>query len=74
MTVTTNLLGPLRMSAAFTESLARKDEAAIINVSSGLAFVPYPVTPTHCATKASDPLTVRINADPTHGSPLRKAV
>ena len=52
-TVTTNLLGPLRLIAAFTEFLAAKDRAAIVTVSSGLAFVPLPHTPTYNATKAA---------------------
>lgn len=52
-TVTTNLLGPLRLVAAFTEFLAAQDHATIMNVSSGLAFVPLPVTPTYSATKAA---------------------
>lgn len=52
-TVTTNLLGPLRLIAAFTELLAQQDDATIMTVSSGLAFVPLPVTPTYNATKAA---------------------
>jgi short-subunit dehydrogenase involved in D-alanine esterification of teichoic acids len=52
-TITTNLLGPIRMLAAFVPFLTRQSEAAIINVSSGLAFVPLPITPTYNATKAA---------------------
>lgn len=52
-TITTNLLGPIRMLAAFIPFLTQKTEAAIINVSSGLAFVPLPITPTYNATKAA---------------------
>lgn len=52
-TVTTNLLGPLRLIAAFTKFLAQQDDATIMTVSSGLAFVPLPVTPTYNATKAA---------------------
>ncbi len=52
-TVTTNLLGPIRLLAAFTEALATRPHAAIITVSSGLAFVPLPFTPTYNATKAA---------------------
>jgi len=52
-TVTTNLLGPIRLLAAFTEALAHRPNAAIITVSSGLAFVPLPFTPTYNATKAA---------------------
>ncbi|BBJ41075.1 oxidoreductase [Streptomyces antimycoticus] len=52
-TVDTNLLGPLRLIAAFTEFLAAKPEATLMTVSSGLAFVPLPLTPTYSATKAA---------------------
>jgi short-subunit dehydrogenase involved in D-alanine esterification of teichoic acids len=52
-TITTNLLGPIRMLSAFTPFLAGQDDAVIMNVSSGLAFVPLPLTPTYNATKAA---------------------
>ncbi len=52
-TVATNLLGPIRLIGALTEFLAAKDDAAILTVSSGLAFVPLPLTPTYNATKAA---------------------
>lgn len=52
-TVTTNLLGPIRLLAEFVPFLTAQPGAAIINVSSGLAFVPLPLTPTYCATKAA---------------------
>jgi uncharacterized oxidoreductase len=52
-TVTTNLLGPIRLIAAFSEFLATQSDATIVNVSSGLAFVPLPMTPTYNATKAA---------------------
>lgn len=52
-TVTTNLLGPIRMLDAFLPHLTAQEEAAVINVSSGLAFVPLPITPTYNATKAA---------------------
>jgi len=52
-TVTTNLLGPIRLLAAFTEALATQPHATVITVSSGLAFAPLPVTPTYNATKAA---------------------
>ncbi|MCU1684690.1 MAG: hypothetical protein JWQ81_5429 [Amycolatopsis sp.] len=52
-TVTTNLLGPIRLVNAFLPQLVAKDDAVIINVSSGLAFVPLPLTPTYNATKAA---------------------
>lgn len=52
-TITTNLLGPIRMLNAFVPFLAAQDDAVIMNVSSGLAFVPLPITPTYNATKAA---------------------
>ncbi|MGO8915705.1 MAG: SDR family oxidoreductase [Stellaceae bacterium] len=52
-TIVTNLLGPLRLTAALLPLLRRQPRAAIMNVSSGLAFLPMAMTPTYCATKAA---------------------
>ena len=52
-TVATNLLGPIRLTAALLPLLQRQPRAAIMTVSSGLAFVPMAATPTYCATKAA---------------------
>jgi uncharacterized oxidoreductase len=51
--VTTNLLGPIRLIAALLPHLQTQPHATIVNVSSGLAFVPLVFTPTYCATKAA---------------------
>ncbi|MEU2348050.1 SDR family NAD(P)-dependent oxidoreductase [Modestobacter sp. NPDC049651] len=51
-TVTTNLLGTIRTVAAFLPQLLARPQATVMTVSSGLAFVPLPVTPTYNATKA----------------------
>jgi len=51
--VATNLLGPIRLTAALLPHLNKQPRAAIVNVSSGLAFVPLALTPTYCATKAA---------------------
>jgi len=51
--ITTNLLGPLRLSNALVEHLASRPGAAIVNVSSGLGFVPLVAAPTYSATKAA---------------------
>ena len=52
-TVAINLLGPIRLTAALLPLLLGKPRAAIVNVSSGLAFMPSALTPTYCATKAA---------------------
>jgi uncharacterized oxidoreductase len=51
--ITTNLLGPIRMIAALLPHLQKQKAATIINVTSGLAFVPLAFTPTYSATKAA---------------------
>src|ERR1700688_2925692 len=51
--VTTNLLGPIRLTAALLPHLQKQPHAAILMVSLGLAFVPIAATPTYCATKAA---------------------
>lgn len=47
-----NLMGPIRVSKLFLPHLKSKPAAAIVNVSSGLAFTPLPTSPVYCATKA----------------------
>jgi len=51
--VATNLLGPIRLTAALLPHLRRQPRSVIMNVSSGLAFLPLAMTPTYCATKAA---------------------
>jgi uncharacterized oxidoreductase len=51
--ITTNVLGPVRLIAAFTEHLQSQPDATIVTVSSGLAFTPLAVTPSYSAAKAA---------------------
>jgi uncharacterized oxidoreductase len=48
-----NLSGPVRMVQQFLPHLKARRDALIVNVSSGLAFVPLPISPVYCATKAA---------------------
>lgn len=52
-TIAINLLGPIRLTAALLPHLLKQPKAAVLTVSSGLAFVPLAVTPTYSATKAA---------------------
>lgn len=51
--VATNLLGPIRLTAALLPHLRAQPAASVVTVSSGLAFVPLAATPTYNATKAA---------------------
>ena len=48
-----NLCGPVRMVQQFLPHLKTRQNALIVNVSSGLAFVPMPIAPIYSATKAA---------------------
>jgi uncharacterized oxidoreductase len=50
--IETNLLGPVCMVKQFPPQLETHEAAAIVNVSSGLAFVSLPIAPIYCAAKA----------------------
>jgi len=52
-TIATNLLGPIRLIDGLVGHLSSQPGAAIVNVTSGLAFVPLVATPTYNATKAA---------------------
>jgi uncharacterized oxidoreductase len=50
--IETNLMGPIRMVQAFLPHLKQMQSAAILNVTSGLALVPFPIAPIYGATKS----------------------
>ncbi|WP_159976553.1 MULTISPECIES: SDR family oxidoreductase [unclassified Novosphingobium] len=52
-TLVTNVLGPIRLIDALVDHLAAQEGSAIVNVTSGLAFVPLSGTPTYSASKAA---------------------
>jgi uncharacterized oxidoreductase len=47
-----NLAGPIRMVQQFLPHLKTKTSAAIMNVTSGLALIPFPIAPIYAATKS----------------------
>lgn len=51
--ISTNLLGPIRLIAAFIDHLQKQPAATIVTVSSGLAFTPLKITPSYNASKAA---------------------
>ena len=51
-TIATNLLGTIRVVDAFTPHLIERGAGTIMTVTSGIAFLPFPLMPTYAATKA----------------------
>lgn len=51
--IETNLIAPVHLASLFIQNLKTRNESAIINISSGLAFVPLSFVPVYCATKAA---------------------
>jgi len=47
-----NLMGPFRMVQAFLPQLKKQKSAAILNVTSGLALFPFPISPVYGASKS----------------------
>jgi uncharacterized oxidoreductase len=52
-TVTTNLMGPIRMTSALIEHLKTKQDAVVVYNTSALAFVPLAATAVYSSTKAA---------------------
>jgi len=52
-TLTTNVMGPIRMTGALIEHLKRQPYAAVINNSSVLGFVPMAIAAVYSSTKAA---------------------
>jgi uncharacterized oxidoreductase len=51
--VAVNLIAPLHLTALLVPHLAARPRAAVVNISSGLAFTPLAMAPVYCATKAA---------------------
>lgn len=52
-TITTNVMGPIRMTSALIEHLKGQETATVINVTSVLGFVPMASAAVYCSTKAA---------------------
>ena len=66
-TVTTNLLGPIRMTGALIEHLKKQDHATVINVSSGLGFVPLATAAVYSSHQGRDALLYALAAVQAQG-------
>ena len=64
-----NLMGPIRMVQQFLPQLKKQQSAAILNVTSGIALAPFPISPIYGATKAglrSYTKSLRVQLKHTH--------
>jgi uncharacterized oxidoreductase len=52
-TLTTNLMGPIRMTGAMIEHLKHQTHAAVINTTSVIGFVPMAIAAVYSSTKAA---------------------
>lgn len=52
-TITTNLMGPIRVTSALIEHLKKQERSYVINVTSGLAFIPLAMAAVYSSTKAA---------------------
>ena len=51
--VETNFIAPVHLTSLLVPHLKKQSNAAIVNITSGLAFVPISFMPVYCATKAA---------------------
>jgi len=51
--IDTNIVAPVHLTSLLATHLQTKKEAAIVNISSGLAFSPLAFMPVYCASKAA---------------------
>jgi uncharacterized oxidoreductase len=51
--IETNLTAPIHLTFLLLPHLLQQKESAVVNVSSGIGFVPIAVMPVYCATKAA---------------------
>lgn len=66
--ITANMEAPMHLAMLFAPHLSKKAEAAILNVTSGLAFTPMAIAPIYSATKAamhSFSMSLRLQLSPT---------
>jgi uncharacterized oxidoreductase len=52
-TITTNLLGPIRLTSALIEHLKKQKDAAVLYNTTVLAFTPFALTAVYSSTKAA---------------------
>ncbi|MFJ9711794.1 SDR family oxidoreductase [Streptomyces sp. NPDC101234] len=52
-TIDTNLFGTIRVVDAFTPHLVRRGAGTFVTVTSGIAFLPFPLMPSYAASKAA---------------------
>ncbi|MEI8243528.1 MAG: SDR family NAD(P)-dependent oxidoreductase [bacterium] len=69
--IETNLLGPLRLTNQFLPQLLTRPEAAIVNVTSGLALEPSPAAPGYSAAKAGLHAFTRVLRRQLRGTTVR---
>jgi uncharacterized oxidoreductase len=51
--IETNLTAPIHLTFSLLPHLLKQKEAAVVNISSGLGFIPIAILPVYCATKAA---------------------